>query len=200
MARPRAPTFELQRTVIVEAAAHLFAERGFPGTSMAQLAEACGVSKPLLYHYYRDKAHILFDVADGYMDRLIGLAAEVAAERLDAQAHFRALVARFMHEYQHARAWHMVLVQDVKFLGDAERAQVVAKQRQVVDAFAAAIAKLKPRWTRKTLRVPLAMILFGMINWTFTWLRPDGPLKYSDMADVVAEIFLHGVTADGQRT
>jgi len=37
------------------------------------------------------------------------------------------------------------------------------------------------------------MILFGMINWTFTWLRPEGPLTYADMADIVAEIFLHGV-------
>jgi len=200
MARPRAPTFELQRTAIVQTAARLFADQGFPGTSMAQLAQACGVSKPLLYHYYRGKAHILFDVADGYMDRLIVLASEVGAERLDAEAHFRALVARFMNEYQHARAQHMVLVQDVKFLEAAERAQVVDKQRQVVDTFAAAIAKLKPRWSRKTLRVPLAMILFGMINWTFTWLRPDGPLRYSDMADVVAEIFLHGATAGGQPT
>jgi len=42
-------------------------------------------------------------------------------------------------------------------------------------------------------RVPLAMILFGMINWTFTWLRPDGKLTYEDMAPVVSEIFLSGV-------
>lgn len=195
MARPRAPTFDLQRATILEAAARLFADNGFPSTSMAQLAEACGISKPLLYHYYRDKAHLLFDVADGYMDSLIGIVAEVKARQLAPEAHFRALVGRFMQAYQHSQAQHMVLVQDVKFLGEAERATVVAKERQVVDAFASSIARLKPRWTRRALRVPLAMILFGMINWTFTWLRADGPLRYDDMADVVAEIFLHGVTA-----
>ena len=37
------------------------------------------------------------------------------------------------------------------------------------------------------------MILFGMINWTFTWLRPDGKLTYGDMARIVSEIFLTGV-------
>ena len=41
--------------------------------------------------------------------------------------------------------------------------------------------------------LPLAMILFGMINWTFTWLRPDGKLTYDDMARIVSEIFLAGV-------
>jgi len=69
----------------------------------------------------------------------------------------------------------------------------VAKERAVVDEFAAAIAALKPRFRDKALRLPLAMILFGMINWTFTWLRADGPLAYRDMARVVTEIFLRGV-------
>ena len=51
----------------------------------------------------------------------------------------------------------------------------------------------RPRFRKKASRVPLAMILFGMINWTFTWLRADGPLAYQDMAKVVTEIFLRGV-------
>jgi AcrR family transcriptional regulator len=195
VARPRAATFDQQRAAIVQAAARLFADHGFHNASMAQLAQVCGISKPLLYHYYRDKAHILFDVADGYMDTLLGIVADVRAQGLEPEIHFRALVGRFMQAYQHSQAQHMVLVQDVKFLGVDERAAVIEKERAVVDAFAAAIAKLKPRWTRKALRVPLAMILFGMINWTFTWLRADGPLRYDDMAEVVAEIFLHGVTA-----
>jgi hypothetical protein len=39
---------------------------------------------------------------------------------------------------------------------------------------------------------PVAMILFGMINWTYTWLRDDGPLNFRDMAPVVTAIFLKG--------
>jgi AcrR family transcriptional regulator len=195
MPRGKAPTFELQRATILQNAAHLFAQKGFAGASMADLARACGVSKALLYHYYRDKEHLLFDTADTYMDTLIGIVAEVRARGLPPMEHFAALVARFMREYEHSQAQHMVLVQDVKFLGESERRQVVAKERQVVEAFAQAIAALKPRFRSKTLRMPLAMILFGMINWTFTWLRADGPLTYQDMAKVVTEIYLRGVSS-----
>jgi AcrR family transcriptional regulator len=194
MARTRAPTFDQQRASILQAAARLFAERGFEGASMAELARACGVSKPLLYHYYRDKQHILSDIADSYMDRLLAIVAEVRARKLPAEENLRALIARFMQEYRHSQAQHMVLVQDVKFLADLQRAQVTGKEREVVDAFAQAIAALRPRFRKKALRVPLAMILFGMINWTFTWLRAEGPLTYEDMAQVVSEIFLRGVT------
>ena len=166
---------------------------------MARLARACGISKPLLYHYYRDKQHILFDIADSYIDRLLSIIAEVHARRLPAEDNLRALIARFMQEYRHSQAQHMVLVQDVKFLADLQREQVVEKERKVVDAFAESIAALRPRFHKKVLRMPLAMILFGMINWTFTWLRADGPLKYEDMAEVVTEIFLRGV-ADAAAT
>jgi AcrR family transcriptional regulator len=194
MPRGKAPTFEAQRGAIQRAAARLFADQGFRGASMADLARACGVSKALLYHYYRDKEHLLFDAADSYLDTLIGIVAEVRARGLPPARHFASLVERFMQEYEHSQAQHIVLVQDVKFLRQAERTRVVAKEREVVEAFAQAIARLQPRFRRKALRLPLAMILFGMINWTFTWLRPDGPLAYRDMAKIVTDIYLHGVT------
>ena len=39
------------------------------------------------------------------------------------------------------------------------------------------------------------MLLFGMINWMFTWMKPDGPLDYDTMAPVVADLFLGGLAA-----
>jgi len=193
MPRGKAPSFDRQRAAILRAAVQLFAQRGFTQTSMADLARSCGVSKALLYHYYRDKGHLLLDAADSYLDRLITVADEVRDRKLPPDEHLRALISSFMQEYEHSQAQHMVLVQDVKHLSSTEQARVIAKQRRVVKAFAQAIAALEPRLRGKALRAPLAMILFGMINWTFTWLRPGGPLTYADMADIVAEIFLHGV-------
>jgi AcrR family transcriptional regulator len=195
VARPKAPTFESQRAAIQQAAATLFAARGFHHASMAELAQACGTSKALLYHYYRDKAQLLFDIADRYMDRLLAIVAGVRAQRLAPEDHLRTLVLCFMREYRHSQAQHMVLVQDVKFLDDAQRETVLDKERAVVEAFAVAIAALKPRLRRRSLRTPLAMLLFGMINWSFTWLRAEGPLSHEDMAEVVTEVFLHGVAS-----
>ena len=60
-------------------------------------------------------------------------------------------------------------------------------------AFVAAIAAVEPGVVKAGLEKAVAMILFGMINWTFTWLSVDGPLTYRDMAPVVAGIFLGGV-------
>ncbi len=193
MARPRAATFESQRAAILHSAAELFAARGYHDASMAQLAQACGVSKATLYHYYRDKQHILFDIADRYVERLLEVVGQLRAESLEPEPMLKALVGRFMEIYRHAQAQHTVLVQDVKFLEVAQRARIHEKEREVVRAFAATIVALQPRLEGDALHTPLAMILFGMINWTFTWLRPDGRLTYESMAEVVSEVFLRGV-------
>ncbi len=193
MARGKSPTFELQRSAILQEAAKLFAERGFHNASMAGLAQACGVSKPLLYHYYTDKEHILFDIADSYTDQLLAIVAGVEAQDLEPGPHLSALVMRFMEEYEHSHNQHVVLVQDVKFLQAAQADRIVAKQRDVVKAFAAAIERVQPGLKRRRLDKPVTMILFGMINWTFTWLRGSGHFTYADMAPVVTAILLGGI-------
>src|SRR5690349_2866683 len=158
MARSRAATFDHQRAGILEAAARLFAARGYASTSMAQLAGARGMSKALLYHYYRDKEHILFDIADTYMNRLLAIIAETQTQPLDSRARLTALVARFMRTYEHAQPQHMVLVQDVKFLNVAHRRRILGKERKVVHAFADVIDSVKPRGRSSAPPVPLAMI------------------------------------------
>ena len=193
MARTKAASFDAQRAAIRDAAARLFAEKGYASASIADLARSCGISKALMYHYYRDKEDLLADVAMSYVDRLASLVDRVAAQQLPPAAHLRRLVEVFMVEYEHSAARHRVLVQDVKYLERAHRTRVLARQRKVVDGFAAVIAQLAPEATRSELAKPLTMILFGMINWTFTWLKDRGPLTYSDMAPLVADLFLGGI-------
>lgn len=50
---------EERQEQIIEAAARLFAEKGFDGTSVDDIAEACGVAPGLIYHYFDSKAEIL---------------------------------------------------------------------------------------------------------------------------------------------
>jgi AcrR family transcriptional regulator len=193
MPRSRAATFDTQRDAMLATAARLFADRGYPTASVAELARSLGVSKALLYHYYRDKEQLLFDIVDRYLDGLLAVVDELRAQELPPDEHLRALIARLMRAYEHSAAHHRVLVQDLKYLSGPHRARARAKQRRVVDAFAQAIAAVAPALGRGRLLKPVTMVLFGMMNWTFTWLREAGPLTYLDLAPVVGEIFLGGV-------
>jgi len=195
MSRTRSASFEQHREAIRAQAARLFARHGYPVTPIAELARSCGISKALLYHYYRDKEQLLFDIADRYLDSLLSIVAEVEAQPLVPPARLRQLIERFMGAYEDAAVFHRVLVQDVKYLKAPHRNHINAKQRRVVQSYADAVAAAAPQLAGSPLLKPVTMTLFGMINWTFTWLKDDGPVRYTDMAPVVADLFLNGVAA-----
>ena len=194
MPRGRAPGYDDQRELILARAATLFAHRGYSATSMNEVAQACGLSKATLYHYYEDKYAILVSIAEGHVQRLHALVSEVSAERLAPEAHLRELISRIVLEYADAQHAHRVLTDDVRFLDDDDRERVLGKEREVVAGFARAVAALRPELKKAKLAKPLTMLLFGMINWMFTWVRPDGELDYDRLAPIVADLFVGGVT------
>ena len=89
MPRGRAATYDTQREAILARAALLFAQRGYPATTMNEVAEACGISKPALYHYVRDKDELLALIAQGHVSRLEALVADVGALQLEPEPHLR---------------------------------------------------------------------------------------------------------------
>ncbi len=195
MARPRSAGFELQREQMLAAAAQLFATRGYTAATMQDLASACGVSKATLYHYVRDKQELLLQITQGHVQRLEAVVGDVVGAQADPHQRLSALVLRFMQVYASAQHEHRVLTEDVKFLDPQERDEVLACQRRVVQAFADAMGALRPDLQEQALHVPLAMLLFGMMNWTFTWLRPGGALTHESLAPVVLQLLQGGLPA-----
>jgi len=195
MPRGRAPGYDTQREQILARAADLFARQGYTATSMNQVALACGVSKPSLYHYVRDKYQLLVEIAEDHVGRLKALAAEAHAQPAQPEARVRAMIASFLEVYAESQAAHRVLTEDVKFLEPADRKRVLDVQREVVAAFAEAIADTRPELRAADLHRPLTMLLFGMMNWMFTWLQPGGKLTHAALAPVVADLFFGGVNA-----
>ena len=81
------------------------------------------------------------------------------------------------------------------FLPLADRQCILGKEREVVAGFAAAVAALRPDLKQAALATPMTMLLFGMINWMFTWMKPDGALDHQALAPMVADLFLGGLPA-----
>jgi TetR/AcrR family transcriptional regulator len=195
VARPRSAGYEDQLEQILAASARLFATRGYTATTMNDVAAASGVSKATLYHYVRDKQDLLAHITAGHVARLEALVQDVGAQPLAPDTRLRELVHRFMQAYASAQDEHRVLTEDVKFLHAAERERVLDAQRRVVAAVADAVAALRPDLGAARLHKPLALLLFGMINWTFTWLRAGGTLTHETLAPVVEALFFGGLPA-----
>ena len=195
MARTRAATYDAQRQFIVEAAAHAFAEIGFPSASMNDIARRCGVSKGLLYHYYPSKERLLFDLTAQYTQRLVALVEEVEHRVSEPSRRLPELIRVLLDEYQTSQARHMVLLHDLRFLAASDRREVIGNQRRVIEVFASAIRAAHRLPAQGTIVKPATMMLFGMMNWTFTWLKPEKGVSYAEFGEMVATVFVAGVEA-----
>ena len=194
MARTRAPNYEDQKESILVGAADMFARKGYLGTSMNDVAEACALSKGSLYHYYRDKDELLISIAENHVTRLVTLVRSVEQdETIPARDRLQVLITRFLIEYSDAQNSHRVLTEDVKYLPEVARQRILDQERVVVKGFADAIAVLRPDVKAAELHKAVAMLLFGMLNWLFTWLRPDGSLTHATIAPLVCELFFNGL-------
>ena len=197
MARPKSAFHDLKREEILEVAAQCFARQSFPAATMNDIAAACGTSKARLYHYYESKEAILLDLLDRYTQRLLALIGEAEAraqrKNLNEREALYELVRAFLAEYENSATRHVALVSDTKFLGDTQRQLIVNRQRDVVAAFTRFLKRAYPTRVTAANQTALTMMLFGMINWTFTWLRPGGPMSYAAFADEVVAVLEGGL-------
>src|SRR4029079_19197111 len=97
----------------------LFARRGYTATSMNEVAEACGVNKPSLYHYVRDKHELLAEIAETHIARLLALVDEVDGAELAPEARLRRLIDAFLAAYSGSQAEHRALTHARPFLDRA---------------------------------------------------------------------------------
>jgi len=197
MARPKSSQHEIKRDEILDVAAQCFAERSYPAASMSDIAAAGGTSKARLYHYYESKEAILFDLLDRYTQRLLAIIgqAEATAQRrnLDERAALHELVRSFLQEYESSATRHVALLHDTKFLGEAQRELILDRQRDVVSAVTRFLRRAYPARVNAANQSAVVMMLFGMINWTFTWLRPGGPMSYAAFAEEVIAMLERGL-------
>jgi len=194
MARTQSADYAIRREAIVDRAAELFAERGFLGASIADLADALKTSKSLIYHYYDSKEDILFDVMHSHVKALLDAAEAIAAKPLPPEEKLRALTHAFVELYVDAAARQRVLLNELSRLPEEQRKIVVGIQRRLIEIVEKTIAELRPELSgRAALKRPSAMLYFGMINWMHTWLDPEGKAKPQRIADLAVSTFLDGI-------
>jgi TetR/AcrR family transcriptional regulator len=194
MARPRAADHDLKRRAILDRSARLFAQRGYVRTSMSEIALACGSSKALLYHYYENKEQLLHDLLKAHFVKLeesvqaADDAAAPPAERL------RRLVAALLAAYEGADALHKVQINELTSLPLERQQELKAHERGLVELFASVLRDISPALAKDDrLLKPVTMSLFGMINWSYLWFRPDGPISRAEYANLVTQMTVDGI-------
>jgi TetR/AcrR family transcriptional regulator len=198
MARPRAVDYNAKRNAIREAAAALFAEHGFDGCSMSDLAQRCVTTKSSLYHYYGSKEEVLHDILALHIGNVLAIVRAAVAEAAGQgpAQRLELIVTRLLAAYASADHQHKVQLNELWRLPEPQRETIMGMEREIVRHVADALAEINPNLVRtKGLLKPVTMSFFGLLNWHYMWFREDGPLSRADYAKLATRLFLDGAKA-----
>jgi AcrR family transcriptional regulator len=182
---------------IIDAAARVFAERGYHGASTQDIADRLGIRQASLYYYFASKEEALEQVCMLGVEGFVERAAEIAATDQRAASKIAALVAAHLAPLGDRRDYVRVFLRERGHLPDASRKRVGRLSRRLerlIEAtFAAGIATGE---FRPDLDARLATLgLLGMCNAVPTWLPVEGSRPVEQVSAAFATLILDGARA-----
>lgn len=195
LARTVAKDHDQKRSHILKTAARVFAETGYVRASMTQVANACGISKANIYHYYPAKEALLFDILDTYLSALRERLLSVKAEGCSPEERLHAFVQETLATYSGMAAEHQIQSEGLPLLPEDQQTVLKNYQRDMVRALSETLVDIAPQsfeQDKSRLRAT-TMSVFGMLNWYYMWNRDPSDTARVNYADMVADMVIHGV-------
>ncbi len=183
----RSPRLLRRADKIVDAAASVFAERGYHGTSTQAIADVLGLRQASLYYYFPSKEAALELVCEKGVDGFVERAERIAASEGAALSKLAQLIGSHLSTNQSRRDYVKVFINERRYLPDAARRRIGRKGRRLERCFEAVIqAGIDDGSVRPDVDARLAMLaVLGMLNSVINWRREDQP---EDMDRLAAEL------------
>ncbi|GAB6061830.1 TetR/AcrR family transcriptional regulator [Deferrisoma palaeochoriense] len=197
MAQP--VTREDRREQIFAVGARLFARRGYERTTLQDVADALGVTKPAFYYYYRSKEDLLYEILSFSMDRVTEDIEAALALDAPPEERVREWIRRYVGFFTSHPNELTLLSTAVDAVGPERREELKARQRRYLAMARRLVAGVKDPGAGLDDTVT-AFALLGMMNWIFQWYRPDGPVDPEALAGHFYRIFVHGVAPRWETT
>ncbi len=193
--RPPRPPYDIDR--LTDVALGVFAERGFDGASMDNVAAKAGITKAAIYHHVSGKEALLERGLNRALEALFAVLDDPRAAEGRAVDRLRFIIRRVAELVLALRPELTVLVR-VRGNSDVERRAL--ERRRAFDAVvtgivrdAQAAGEFRPEVDARV----VVRLIFGMCNSLVEWYRPEGPLPPETIAATVVQLVFDGGAANG---
>ncbi|MDB4998461.1 MAG: Transcriptional regulator, TetR family [Myxococcaceae bacterium] len=189
---------EVRSRAILETAAKLICVKGYAGTGIQEIAEACDLTKAGLYHYIQSKENLLLEIMSYGMDLFEEQVLSQVIDIEDPLERLKACMAKNIKLV--TRGWSkeitIILHEHATLHGPAAK-QINARKKRYVrfleDSFQEAVDK---GLIRKVNPKIAAFSFLGMVLWIYKWFQPDGKLTDDEVADGMIDLLFKGLAPE----
>ncbi|MGX6446660.1 TetR/AcrR family transcriptional regulator [Patulibacter sp. S7RM1-6] len=181
---------------IMDTTVAFFAEKGYRGTSLDEVAERLGVTRQALYYYYPRKHDLLVAICDDLLTDLQGATDAAWAEDGSAAERLRAMLRAYIAVVAARPTYSAVVTRDFTFLPPKEERGVRDRRRAITVRFLEAMEEAIAQGAAKDVPPDVAVsLVLGAANWVYRWFRPSASMSPDDLATLATDLLLEGVLA-----
>ena len=184
----------MTRDGILEEAARIFSEKGFHATSMQDIAEAVNLQKASLYYHFDSKQEILIALLDHALDLINTRLELVLAQSLSPDEKLRQAMVSYFQTIAENQSLAAVLLLEIRSLDPDLKARHATRREKFDRLWRDLISEGKQAGQFNNVDPALTgRALLGVMNWSVTWYRTDGPRSSTEIANMFADLLLNGL-------
>jgi TetR/AcrR family transcriptional regulator, cholesterol catabolism regulator len=185
-----------KKNKILQAAAILFNDKSYSTTSMQEIADYVGIKKSSLYHYFRNKDELLYEIINSLTDKGIRELSKILKLDIPHTDKVRLAFLEHFSSYESSYPSYGVLLHEqINLLPHEKAKKIEDKFKQYIGLWRKLIeAGVKKKTFRQDLDVGIMVwSAVGMSNWVYKWVNPEGPLSFAQIANSFYSIFIQGI-------
>lgn len=185
------------RDRIVRAALLLFQEKGYRATSLKDIIAAAECSTGGFYHHFSSKDDLLFEIHDVFIAAALARCKAIHDRKDSATNRLTAIIVDIVQNVGQWKEHVTVFFEERRFMS-TDKFAIVLKKRRAYDQMVRRIVEEGMRKGEFVDNIPPVIAtlgIYGMVHWTYQWMRPDGRLAPSQIGEVLARLALHGLLA-----
>lgn len=188
----------LKRDRILKETAALFSERGYHGTTIDDIAERFGATKPFVYYHFNSKIELLVEICERGTREALRAADRAMAITGSPRQRLEQFVRNFTSAALDNQEFVTIYFREGINLPatDSERINAMRKD---IDHKLTRLLEDGVRSGDFTIADPqmCCLVIAGMISYAFAWYRRDGRLRISEICDQMSGLVLNMVTKTG---
>ncbi|AUS07979.1 TetR/AcrR family transcriptional regulator [Laceyella sacchari] len=182
-----------RREEILAIACRLFSQKGYHGTTIRDISEACGILAGSLYAHINTKEDLLFEITNRGADAFLQSLAPIVESRVTAKQKLKQAVRAHIQVVEANLEAATVFFHEWKALTGERFEQIQEKRDQYEGMWSAILAEGVQEGIFQLQDEKFARLLILSVgNWIYQWYRPDGGLSAEEIADRFVALMLHG--------
>ena len=191
---------EKQQDILL-VAANLFFQKGYERTTIEDITNVLGINKAMVYYYFPDKQHVLFEVIKTSIRAMINESKAIVRMNLSPKEKLGLLIQNHLERFTSKKYIPYTSQSELKNLSPKLLRRCIMDRDKYEAIFREVIGEGKKNGDFRNIDVNLTTaLILGMLNSVILWYKSDGRLSMKDINKSLDDFVYHGILSSSEKS